>query len=933
MPYVLPAPSASPVATITLPSPPRPSPPASAPSSLASSPRVESKRPARHHMRSHSSEPTASTSSFIFVQPASPDDHPGSSPRSYLWSSPSRGDTGAAGAPSSPISIPRQHRRVKMFALTPANDGSGGSASSSPGPSSQDESEQSGRTRRATSPITRHDDATPRSSDPLFHNAYPFGHSPRNSTSSSASSAGDVDDRAHKPVMMVRKKSGELVRPSLKTDGMRRDYSKPRSAPATPVCPKYVHFDTQLEHVKHFLAQQRPAAVSRSGSPVETETEDEPEAFPFPAMATPLAGQVKLQLPNFPTRSRIDEDVFVESLEMSSDGKNIRGVVRVKNLAFEKWVAVRFTLDHWQTVSEVSAEHLETMGPQSDRFSFIIKLQDLLARIEEKVMYIAVRYTVGGREIWDNNSGQNYRVEFKKVLPKASTTSSSFSAAATGLNPPKRSAWSVTNAGQAADRMADLRRELDRLVKEDTFDDDDVDHSISDERAKLGTLRLDTRSFTEGSPYSFSNALKMYSGAEKGPERRTVSQPSGSNKAGSSLTAFFDPVSTSPSRPKAPPLPSSPPKQGPPSTSSLVAGMPATVYDSTAPIVNSHSPSLTSPRPALQPDFGLPSTSSSASRKDYYSPSLYPGSPQLPTSPPLAHDYYGPSGSSYYGQFLPLQDTPSHGIAPPSPFGHGTGSTTPRSRYASYPAGSAGTGLGVIHSSHAPASPLVSPKTTYAPLVPPSFRDAKSSPFASPAESPTASPPRSRSPQLIGPPSDEQLWSPSLSSTDSITTSSSSSRLSEHSATSSLLSSPESDATSVPDSPGGDSVTGGTQSKQRLQRPSNALEFSYFLDRYRFHLNSSTGGSSLGLSALTPTSPDSFDFTVPSMTSSAIPSLSSQSSSALSSAASSPTLSVATPRRTSPLSTSCGSGTITPPRVSPDDCHSTSFASTPIASS
>ena len=40
------------------------------------------------------------------------------------------------------------------------------------------------------------------------------------------------------------------------------------STATTPV--KNVHFDTKLEHVKLFLAEQKPAAVSRDGSPDET---------------------------------------------------------------------------------------------------------------------------------------------------------------------------------------------------------------------------------------------------------------------------------------------------------------------------------------------------------------------------------------------------------------------------------------------------------------------------------------------------------------------------------------------------------------------------------------------------------------------------------------------------------------------------------------
>ena len=46
-------------------------------------------------------------------------------------------------------------------------------------------------------------------------------------------------------------------------------------------------------------------------------------------------------------------DVAVENIELV--GPTVEGVVRVRNIAFEKWIAVCFTLDKWQTTSEVTA--------------------------------------------------------------------------------------------------------------------------------------------------------------------------------------------------------------------------------------------------------------------------------------------------------------------------------------------------------------------------------------------------------------------------------------------------------------------------------------------------------------------------------------------------------------------------------------------------
>ena len=282
---------------------------------------------------------------------------------------------------------------------------------------------------------------------------------------------------------MVRKKSGELVRSSLK----HRDVQPPntpanirmppastsssgprafraKSAPTTPTGPKNVHFDKQLEHVKLFLAQQRPAAVSRSGSPGET-TEEESEAFPFPAMS--MSDKVTLLMPNFHKPTSDDgRDVYLQSLELQQDTKTLRGSIFIRNISFHKRVVVRFTLDDWQTVSEVTAEYSEPIsGGYADQWTFGIKLQDMLARIEEKKMFMALRYTVDGRDIWDNNSDQNYIIQFKREVappPQRSTVSAS--------KQPSQYQWSVTNAGQASERMSELRRELDRLVSDDRND-------------------------------------------------------------------------------------------------------------------------------------------------------------------------------------------------------------------------------------------------------------------------------------------------------------------------------------------------------------------------------------------------------------------------------------------------------------------------------
>lgn len=344
---------------------------------------------------------------------------------------------------------------------------------------------------------------------------------------------------------MIRKKSGEPVKSSLKQHPSSAFYS-PRSAsdaslpsttslrgaksvPSTPSMPKAVHFDTNLEHIKIFKVKGKPQAVSREGSPEQTETETEEEReFPYfgsrryqagraaasasgaktpSPIATPPSHepeeQLVLRLPNFPSSAKlsVDRDIFLERVYLSDDLRSVKGTVQVRNLSFEKWVAVRFTLDHWATVNEVSAEYAESIkGGTADRFVFSIKLNELLnwprgaGAHETKTMFLCLRYTVGGREIWDNNDDANYQLDFRKrQVPSSSaagavppTAEVDGSASNSGTMPRRYTTGGM--APNSTSRSADvgkrpsilaskytkndfmverLRRELDRLRSDD----------------------------------------------------------------------------------------------------------------------------------------------------------------------------------------------------------------------------------------------------------------------------------------------------------------------------------------------------------------------------------------------------------------------------------------------------------------------------------
>lgn len=270
-------------------------------------------------------------------------------------------------------------------------------------------------------------------------------------------------------VPLIRKKSGEVVRPSLKSRSASASRHRPclsmsdlsdipmaspsASAPATPSASvvKMVHFDSKLEHVKLFLSEQKPAAVSRDGSPTSdgdttSGGEDSDHALATPTKESTRSRRLQsdlvphgdentrpliLRVINMPPHNfEMHEGINVrlEGLHLSEDARRVQGTVRVRNIEFEKKVAVRFTLDGWQTTSEVLGRWIESipmfttsqdaisslLGPAYDRFAFSISLADILRRLEEKTLVLAVKYVTGNQEYWDNNNGENYRAIFER---------------------------------------------------------------------------------------------------------------------------------------------------------------------------------------------------------------------------------------------------------------------------------------------------------------------------------------------------------------------------------------------------------------------------------------------------------------------------------------------------------------------------------------
>jgi hypothetical protein len=242
--------------------------------------------------------------------------------------------------------------------------------------------------------------------------------------SPSEESDDDSDDGLRVKPPLVRKKSGELVKPALRPSSRRR-YS---SMPGTPTYSKSVHFNDNGNQTRHFLQVEKPSAISAGSSPVDTY--DEETEYPFEGKDNSNKVEWSFRLANFPEESedRKHQPVRVEKVYLSTDTKTLIGTVAVANISFQKHVAARFTLDYWKTTSEVMAEYDNDVRKQNphdgyDRFTFNIRLSDQ-ANLENKTLLLCVRYNAGGQEHWDSNNGMNYQIDFVKKMAKSASTSS-----------------------------------------------------------------------------------------------------------------------------------------------------------------------------------------------------------------------------------------------------------------------------------------------------------------------------------------------------------------------------------------------------------------------------------------------------------------------------------------------------------------------------
>ncbi|KAI7900990.1 putative phosphatase regulatory subunit-domain-containing protein [Cokeromyces recurvatus] len=165
--------------------------------------------------------------------------------------------------------------------------------------------------------------------------------------------------------------------------------------------------NASLESVRLFLKSQMPKACR--SDPI-----------------CPKHYTYRLRLPNWSSNGggrsgtnngRIGNAVRMESIQLDKPSQKstvtLMGTVQVANLAFEKHVLIRYTLDDWATFQEVEANYQEPIAHSADtwdRFCFTIELY-APQHHTHKTLYLAVHYAVAGRDFWDNNDHKNYEID------------------------------------------------------------------------------------------------------------------------------------------------------------------------------------------------------------------------------------------------------------------------------------------------------------------------------------------------------------------------------------------------------------------------------------------------------------------------------------------------------------------------------------------
>ncbi|ODV58649.1 protein phosphatase regulator GAC1 [Ascoidea rubescens DSM 1968] len=100
------------------------------------------------------------------------------------------------------------------------------------------------------------------------------------------------------------------------------------------------------------------------------------------------------------------------------------GLILVKNIAYDKRVTIKLTLNNWSTFKEVEATYLKSVNNQIDKFKFALNLNDLDSmKLGKLNLQMCLNYQVNNSNYWDNNNNSNYELSLSNSKHKARKSS------------------------------------------------------------------------------------------------------------------------------------------------------------------------------------------------------------------------------------------------------------------------------------------------------------------------------------------------------------------------------------------------------------------------------------------------------------------------------------------------------------------------------
>ena len=129
-------------------------------------------------------------------------------------------------------------------------------------------------------------------------------------------------------------------------------------------------------------------------------------------------------------RDKLEKDCVCLENVLIKDNTKVLGTIKVKNIHFEKAVAVRVTFDGWKSFKDIAATYVQRSPTgQADRYDSFSFSFDIPPKVQGDAFEFCICYNSKGRSYWDSKGGENYRIvsQHEKTLTEQQKMASYYS--------------------------------------------------------------------------------------------------------------------------------------------------------------------------------------------------------------------------------------------------------------------------------------------------------------------------------------------------------------------------------------------------------------------------------------------------------------------------------------------------------------------------